>query len=149
MQTLIRAYLYTSDSSMDNRLNTLMQDTALRHAFGTRVKQLRKARDWSQKQLAGQLDIRFRLLNKYEGGQHIPPPETLIKLADTLGTSVDYLLTGNPQQELPSVDDSLFRRFQVLERFSDDDKQTVIKLIDAMIAKQRMASALTPMDMPQ
>ncbi|ODS24379.1 hypothetical protein AB835_03930 [Candidatus Endobugula sertula] len=134
---------------MDNRLNILMQNTALRHAFGARVKQLRKEHDWSQKQLAGQLDIRFQLLNKYEGGQHIPPPETLIKLANALGTTVDFLLTGNPQQELPSVDDSLFRRFQVLERFNEEDKQTVIKLIDAMIAKQRMTSALTPMDMPQ
>ena len=133
---------------MQNRLDTLMQDTALRQAFGARVKQLRKNQGWSQKQLAGQLHIRFQLLNKYEGGQHIPPPETLIKLASVLGTTVDYLLTGNPQQELPTVDESLFRRFQVLERFNDDDKQTVIKLIDAMIAKQRMASALTPMDLP-
>ena len=90
---------------MDNRLNVLMQDTALRKAFGARVKELRKSRDWSQKQLATQLDIRFQLLNKYEGGQHIPPAETLIKLADTLKTTVDYLLTGNPQQEHPNVDD--------------------------------------------
>ena len=131
---------------MDNRLDALMQDTALRQAFGSRVKQLRKEHGWSQKQLATQLDIRFQLLNKYEGGQHIPPAETLIKLADTLKTTVDYLLTGNPQQEQPCVDDSLFRRFQVLERFNEEDKQTVIKVIDAMIAKQRIAAALTPVD---
>jgi transcriptional regulator with XRE-family HTH domain len=134
---------------MGNRLDVLMLDKALRQAFGTRVKQLRKEHGWSQKQLAGQLDIRFQLLNKYEGGQHIPPAETLIKLADVLGTTVDFLLTGNPEQELPNVDDSLFRRFQVLERFNDEDKQTVIRLIDAMIAKQRMTSALAPVDMPQ
>lgn len=146
MQTLFGAYLYTLESLVDNRLKTLMQDTALRQAFGTRVKQLRKEHGWSQKQLAGQLDIRFQLLNKYEGGQHIPPPETLIKLADTLNTTVDYLLTGNPQQEHPNVDSILYRRFQALERFNEEDKQTVIKLIDAMIAKQRMASALAPVD---
>lgn len=129
---------------MDNRLNVLMQDTALRQAFGARVKQLRKDRGWSQKQLAAQLDIRFQLLNKYEGGQHIPPAETLIKLADTLKTTVDYLLTGNPQQEHPAVDDTLFRRFQVLERFSDQDKQTVITVIDALIAKHQVEHAIKP-----
>ena len=129
---------------MHNRLNVLMQDTALRQAFGARVKQLRKDHGWSQKQLAAQLDIRFQLLNKYEGGQHIPPAETLIKLADTLKTTVDYLLTGNPQQEYPNVDDTLFRRFQVLERFSDDDKQTVIKVIDALIAKHQVEHAIKP-----
>lgn len=129
---------------MDNRLNVLMQDTALRKAFGARVKELRKSNNWSQKQLATQLDIRFQLLNKYEGGQHIPPAETLIKLANTLKTTVDYLLTGNPQQEHPNVDDTLFRRFQVLERFSDEDKQTVITVIDALIAKHQVEHAIKP-----
>lgn len=129
---------------MDNRLDILMQDTALRRAFGTRVKELRKTRDWSQKQLATQLDIRFQLLNKYEGGQHIPPVETLIKLANTLKTTVDYLLTGDPQQEFPKVDSTLFRRFQILERFSVEDKQTVITVIDALIAKQQVEHAMKP-----
>ena len=129
---------------MDNRLNALMQDTTLRKAFGARVKELRKAYGWSQKQLAAQLDIRFQLLNKYEGGQHIPPAETLIKLADTLKTTVDFLLTGNPQQEFPNVDNSLFRRFQALERFDDDDKQTVIRVIDALIAKHQVEHAIKP-----
>jgi transcriptional regulator with XRE-family HTH domain len=129
---------------MDNRFKALMQDTALRKAFGTRVKQLRKDRNWSQKQLAGQVDIRFQLLNKYEGGQHIPPAETLIKLADVLGTTVDYLLTGNPQHEHPNVDETLFRRFQALERFDNEDKQTVIKVIDALIAKHQVEHAIKP-----
>ena len=129
---------------MDNRFEVLMQDMALRQAFGARVKQLRKDRSWSQKQLASQLGIRFQLLNKYEGGQHIPPVETLIKLADVLSTTVDYLLTGNPQQEHPNVDETLFRRFQVLERFNDEDKQTVIKVIDALIAKHQVEHAIKP-----
>jgi transcriptional regulator with XRE-family HTH domain len=129
---------------MDIRLNALMQDMTLRKAFGTRVKDLRKARGWSQKQLASQLGIRFQLLNKYEGGQHIPPAETLVKLADTLKTTIDYLLIGNPQQELPSVDDTLFRRFQVLEQFCDQDKQTVITVIDALIAKHQVEHAIKP-----
>ena len=114
MQTVYLAYSYTPESTMAIRLDLFMQDSALRQAFRARVKQLRKEHVWSQKQLGRQLDIRFQLLNKCEGGQRIPPPETLIKLANTLGTTVDYLLTGNPQQELPSVDESLFWRFKAL-----------------------------------
>jgi len=129
---------------MDLRLNALMQDTALRKAFGTRVKALRKQRGWAQKQLASQLGIRFQLLNKFEGGQLIPPAESLIRLADTLKTTVDYLLTGNPQQEHPNVDDTLFRRFQVMQRFSNEDKQTVVTVIDALIAKHQVEHAIKP-----
>ena len=77
-------------------------------------------------------------------GQHIPPAETLVRLAGILKTTVDYLLTGDPQQEHPNVDDILFRRFQVLERFSEEDKQTVITVIDALIAKHQVEHANKP-----
>ena len=129
---------------MNNRLDTIMQDTALRKAFGARVKDLRKSRGWSQKQLAAQIEIRFQLLNKYEGGQHIPPIETIIKLSDTFQTTLDFLLLGNPQQEQASIDDTLFRRFQALGDFNSEDKQTIITVIDALITKHQVERAIKP-----
>ncbi len=131
---------------MNNRIELLMQDSVLRKAFGTRLKQLRKQRHWAQKELAARVDIRFQLLNKYESGQHIPPAETLIRLAQALDTTVDYLLTGNPMEETPLANSMLFKRFQAMETFNEEDRITIIKVIDAMIAKHRMEAALTPMD---
>ena len=131
---------------MNDRIEILMQDSALRKAFGARLKQLRKQRHWTQKELAARVDIRFQLLNKYESGQHIPPAETLIRLAQALDTTVDYLLTGNPMEETPLANSMLFKRFQALETFNEEDRITIIKVIDAMIAKHRMEAALTPMD---
>ncbi len=131
---------------MNQALRALMQDTELRKAFGTRVKQLRKQRHWTQKELASRLDIRYQLLNKYEGGQHIPPAETLIRLAEALQTSVDYLLTGNPIEDSPLADSRLFRRFKELEAFDAEDQATVINVIDAIIAKRRVEGALAPLD---
>ncbi len=131
---------------MNNRIELLMQDSVLRKAFGTRLKQLRKQRHWAQKELAARVDIRFQLLNKYESGQHIPPAETLIRLAQAMDTTVDYLLTGNPMEETPLANSMLFKRFQAMETFNEEDRITIIKVIDAMIAKHRMEAALTPMD---
>ncbi len=74
---------------MNDRLQMLMQDSVLRKAFGSRVKEMRKNRHWTQKELANRVDVRFQLLNKYEGGQHIPPADTLIRLAKALDTTVD------------------------------------------------------------
>lgn len=37
-------------------------------------------------------------------------------------------------------------RLKVLEAIDNDDQETVIKVIDAMVAKQRIASALVPLD---
>lgn len=124
----------------------LMQDATLRKEFGARLKTLRKQKAWSQKELAAKVGIRFQQLNKYESGLNTPPAEMLVKLADTLAVSVDFLLTGNPVEDTPLASSRLFRRFQVLEALGNDDQETVIKVIDAIIAKQRMESALATVD---
>lgn len=123
-----------------------MQNEDFRKAFGARLKELRKQKRWSQKELAAKVDIRFQQLNKYESGLNIPPAEMLIKLADALAATVDYLLTGNPAEEMPLGNARLFRRFRAVERFDTNDQEAIITLIDAMIAKQQMQSTLTSLD---
>lgn len=70
----------------------------------------------------------------------------LIKLADALATSIDYLLTGNPVEDTPLTNNRLFNRFRAVERFNYDDREAIIKLIGVMIAKQQMQSVLQPFD---
>ena len=123
-----------------------MQNTDFRKAFGAHLKKLRKQKRWSQKELAAKVDIRFQQLNKYESGLNLPPAEMLIKLADALGTSVDYLLTGNPVEETPLGNNRLFKRFKAVEGFDPGDREAVITLIDAMIAKQQIQTTLTSLD---
>jgi len=130
---------------MESRL-FIMHDAALRKEFGVRLKALRKQKNWSQKELAAKVVIRFQQLNKYESGLNVPPADMLIKLAHALDVSVDYLLTGNPMVDSPLASSRLFKRFQVLEHLNQDDQDTVIKIIDAMIAKGRVEAALAPMD---
>ena len=124
----------------------VMHDAVLRKEFGARLKTLRKQKNWSQKELAAKVAIRFQQLNKYESGLNVPPADMLVKLAYTLDVSVDYLLTGNPMEDSPLASSRLFKRFQVLEHLNQDDQDTVIKIIDAMIAKGRVEAALTSVD---
>lgn len=123
-----------------------LQDPNFRKAFGIRLKELRKQKRWSQKELAAKVEIRFQQLNKYESGLNLPPAEMLIKLADALATTIDYLLTGNPVEDSPLANNRLFKRFLAIEHFSEEDQEAIITLIDAMIAKQQMQSALQPLD---
>jgi len=123
-----------------------MQNEDFRKTFGARLKELRKQRRWSRKELAAKVDIRFQQLNKYESGLNLPPAEMLIKLADALATTVDHLLTGNPAEDIPLGNARLFRRFQAVEGFDSEDREAVIRLIDGMIAKQQMQTTLTSLD---
>lgn len=111
-----------------------------------RIKALRKARHWPQKQLALPVGVRYEQLNKYEGGFHIPAVETLVRLADALDTTVDYLITGTQVEDSNLANVRLFRRFQALEHMAEDNQQTVIRIIDAMIAQRNVTSALVPVD---
>lgn len=128
-------------------LAAIMQDQDLRKAFGTRLKALRKQKGWTQKELANQLDIRYSHLNKYENGMHAPPLEKLTQLADIFDVSLDYLVMGLPMEESPIRNEVLYKRFKTLETFDDEDKTTVIKIIDAIIAKRQVENAIRPLEM--
>ncbi len=123
-----------------------MQNEDFRKAFGARLKKLRKQKRWSQKELAAKVDIRFQQHNKYESDLNLPPAEMLIKLADALGTTVDYLLTGNPAEKTPLGNSRLFKCFKAVESFDPGDQEAVITLIDAMIAKQQIQITLTSLN---
>jgi len=131
---------------MTAALDWTMQDQEIRKAFGSRVKDLRKKKGWSQRQLATKIDVRFPQLNKYEAGLHVPPLEKLALLSEALDTTVDYLVTGDRSEERPLHNLRLLERFKALQDFEADDQEVVIKLIDAMITKHQVEGALKPLD---
>jgi transcriptional regulator with XRE-family HTH domain len=119
-------------------------DNNIRKDFGQRIKQLRKQRNWTQKELATKIDVRFPQLNKYECGLHTPPMEKLIKMAEVFDTTIDFLLTGDRSEQRPMHNLRLLERFQALEEFNAEDQEAVIKLIDAMIVKNKVEGAINP-----
>ena len=131
---------------MRQEFGIVMQDNVLRKAFGKRLKQLRKGKGWTQKELAEKLGIRFGQLNKYECGLNAPPLEKLVQMAELLDVTMDYLLTGDRADEPALHNTRLLERFRAIEEFEPDDRETIIKLIDAMIVKHKVEGALSPID---
>lgn len=129
---------------MIKEYHLIMADQDIRKAFGKRLKELRKQKRWTQKELAAMADIGFSQFNKYECGLHIPPAEKLIELARLLDTSLDYLLSGQTAQDCSLHSTRLIKRFQELEQFDAEDQEAVIKLIDAMIVKNKVQGAISP-----
>jgi len=130
---------------MNKSLAAIMQDASLRKAFGKRIKQLRKEKGLTQKELANQIASSHAQLNKYESGLNTPPLDRILLLAEVLESSTDYLIAGSERGEPPIHNQRLIQRFQNIEDFSTDERETVIKIIDAMIAKHNMESTLSAM----
>jgi transcriptional regulator with XRE-family HTH domain len=119
-----------------------LADNDIRASFGARLKALRKERKLTQKEAAAQIGVQATHLNKYEAGMHAPPLEKIIALADLYSVSLDFLITGNAKEAQQLKNTRLFERFQALEDFPRDDQETIVKVIDAMIAKNRIEKAL-------
>ncbi len=56
-----------------------------------KLKELRQKLGLSQKEFAEKLGIEYQNYNKYELGKNEPSIETMIKIADYYGISLDYL----------------------------------------------------------
>ncbi|MDE7298654.1 MAG: helix-turn-helix domain-containing protein [Lachnospiraceae bacterium] len=60
--------------------------------FPERLNAIRKSKHITAQQMADTLSMGLRAYRNYESGDRFPSPEALIKIADTLDVSIDYLL---------------------------------------------------------
>lgn len=60
--------------------------------FGVKVRELRKAKGWTQKQLASRVEVTRSMISAIEQDLKLPSYPVLIRLAAVLGTTTDYLL---------------------------------------------------------
>ncbi len=67
--------------------------------LGSRIQELRKQRGVSQQELAAQIKISKSMINRYENKGVQPPADIISRIADTLNTSVDFLINGNKDEK--------------------------------------------------
>ena len=60
--------------------------------FQERLKYVRKKKGFTAQEMADLLGTGLRNYRKYESGDHNPPLDMLVKIADILDISTDYLL---------------------------------------------------------
>lgn len=61
-------------------------------------------------------------------------------------TSIDYLLIGTYDEHSTMSNTRLFERFKVLTNCPQEEQETVIKLIDTVLVKNRVELALLPVN---
>lgn len=101
--------------------------------FAKRLKELRDEKKLSQTQLGNELGISGRVIGYYETGDRFPKDEDLLKkTAEFFNVSMDYLLG---MTNIKNYNDVKFA-FSSTEELSEDDIETVQKIIDGLIAKK-------------
>lgn len=82
--------------------------------FGKRIEERRKQLKLSRPDVCGSLGIAISTLQAWETEQREPPISALVKLADVLKISSNYLLTGE-QNEQQAPRSTVARAFELLE----------------------------------
>jgi transcriptional regulator with XRE-family HTH domain len=92
-----------------------IRDEALRQAFSNRVERLRVALGLSRKQLANRVGSRTAF-GRWGKGEAWPRAETLYRLSDELGVTIDFLMLGRgPMRPNVEADADLLRLKEVIE----------------------------------
>ncbi|MGQ7545042.1 helix-turn-helix domain-containing protein [Streptococcus suis] len=106
--------------------------------FSERLKELRKKANFTQVEVAAKLGISQPAYASWERGAKKPTQENLVKIAQVLNVSVDYLL-GNSEEKSDELDniELLFRMNS--NGLTDDEKKVFKKeLIEFMEYRKKV-----------
>lgn len=114
------------------------------------INDLRKKSGLSQKEFADLFNVHQTAVSQWETGKTTPDKETLIKIANYFGVSIDYLLGNTEQKEKPLVNgdeelteylDELKNRpemkmlFSLAKGATKEDVEKAVKIIETLLGK--------------
>ncbi len=99
--------------------------------LGERIREERLKLNLTQAKLAEDIDISDTYVGQIERGERSLTLDTLVRLVNRLGVSIDYLL----KDSVESDDDNILNQFrQIIDEQSDNRKQMAIDVLKAMFA---------------
>ena len=111
-----------------------------KNGFSKRIRELRRQKNLSQKELGKIVGLHYTHISRYERGLSIPASDTLKRLAEGLGVTADYLIEGQSiEVARAKIEDKDFlQMFKEAERLPEDDKMVIKKLINAFLTNKKI-----------
>lgn len=120
----------------------VLGDDPSSHAMplGERIKELRTEAGLSQAELASQLGSSdARQISRYENGRITPSLEAVVRIAEALDVSLDYLAIDDmPRRPLRVADHGLAERLAGLSELDAEDRDSLLRVLDALLTKHRV-----------
>mgnify|MGYP001183752447 CR=1 FL=1 len=99
--------------------------------LGRRIRDERKKRNYTQEQLAELVGVSDAYIGQIERGERSPTLETLVKIGNRLGVTIDYLLHDSL---VPDDDHYLDQLRQLLMNRSSKEKLMALDVVKVMLA---------------
>lgn len=101
-----------------------------------RMRELRKAKGLSLKQLGDMVGVAEVTISTYETGKRLPPVDIVCSIADVFDVSLDYLVRGK-EKDRP-VGRSLQELINDYENLSDEVLERNIAVSQMLLAERRL-----------
>ena len=103
------------------------------------LRELREQRKITQTRLAELVGVSPRVYNRWENGDATPHWESIVKIADVLGVSLDTL-AGRIEAHDETVihNHKLHELYKKVDQLPDEDQQALIVLLDSLVARANM-----------
>jgi transcriptional regulator with XRE-family HTH domain len=103
-----------------------------------RIDKSLEAKKGSRKDLYLSLELAFNTFSNWETRETVPAADVALKIADYLGVSVRWLITGKDEQGLTLEERNLLAKYNSLD---DRDRYEVNALLDAKLTDLKRAES--------
>lgn len=110
-------------------------------SFTERFLQLRKQNGLTQQQMAETVGIHITQVKRYESGEAQPSLEILKKVATAFNVSTDWLVFEEGERE---PQDELKLKFEAVAQMDEEERRSILSLLDAMILKHQTKRFFVP-----
>src|ERR1039458_109586 len=105
-----------------------------------RLRELRMARKLTQTRLAELLGVSPRVYSRWETGDVTPHFDTIVRLADTLGVSLDELAGRKEVSSSAAIrNPELNRLCRKVDQLSDEDQRALVVVLDSLVKRSRVS----------
>ncbi|WP_061298842.1 helix-turn-helix domain-containing protein [Leptospira borgpetersenii] len=121
-------------------MNQKQKKSEPKDQFPERLRQLRVTKKMSQEELGQLTDLNYNHIGRYERGDSRPSADKLKALAEALGVTTDYLLSGNEDNvaRVNLEDQELLEMFQKVQQLPQDKKESIKDLIEAYLFREKV-----------
>ena len=119
-----------------NLITVLNAEGGIKVPVGERLRELRKSKDLTQAQVADGINCTPAAYNRYETGERQPSMETLAKLAEYFGVSIDYLYGRAPLSD-SALSDYEKELITKLRSLPESVREDAMDFLDMKLSKKR------------
>lgn len=98
--------------------------------IGSKITKLRKEKNWSQEELAKEVNTSRVMIGNYERNTNMPSIDILLKIANVFNVSIDYIVG---EGQVSTYNKDVLKRIDDIELLDEETKNKLFFLIDNVI----------------